>query len=350
VAGSAVALLVTDESLLARLTRLCAVAGHETEVVTDLPSVRRTWTSATAVIVESRLAEALAAAGLGRRSKLAIVCAAQPGVVDWQAGVAVGAEEVVHAVADEQKLLQWLSRLDDAGRSARVIGCVPSVGGAGASTLAIALAQSAAAEAQVTLIDADSCGAGLDLLMGIETLPGRRWPQLVESRGVIAAEALQSALPIAGRVAVVSCGQGPSVELSPDAMSSVLDASQRGSPTVIVDLPRRLCAAAKVAAAECDVIFMVVPLRVRAVVAASVQLQMLQQLCSDVRLVIREPAPADLTATQVARKLGLAVAGVIGTDKRVSVMTDRGQLHRQLCRTVLAKDAALLLASVEVDR
>lgn len=348
--GSTVALLVTDESLLAPLERLCAVAGHNVDVVTDMRAVRRIWGSASAVIVESRLGEALATAGLGRRPKLAVVCAAAPAAPDWRVAVAIGAEEVVQSSADEQRLLQWLSRLDDTPTAARVIGCVSAVGGAGSSTLSVALAQSAASLGPVTLIDADTCSGGLDLLMGIEAKGGRRWPDLLSSRGVIAADALRAAVPQSGEVAVVSCGQDTSAELSPEAMSSVLDASQRGCQTVVVDLPRRLCSAAEIAAVTCQVVFIVVPLHVRAVVAASALLASTRQLCADVRLVVRAPGPADLTAEHVASRLGLAVAGVIRTDRRVCTLTDRGELHRQLQRTDLAAMAARLLSTVSGDR
>jgi secretion/DNA translocation related CpaE-like protein len=350
VSGSTVALLVTDESLLTPLARLCAVAGHDVDVVTDMRAVRRIWGSASAVVVESRIGEALATAGLGRRPKLAVVCPATPDAADWQIAVAIGAEEVVQPAADEQRLLQWLSRLDDSCTAARVIGCMSAVGGAGSSTLSVALAQSAAATGPVTLIDGDTCGGGLDLLMGIEATPGRRWPDLVSSRGVIAAEALRDAVPQSGEVAVVSCGHDTSAELSPEAMSSVLDASQRGCETVVVDLPRRLCSAAEIAAVTCKVVFLVVPLHVRAVVVASALLATTQQLCADVRLVIRSPGSADLTAEHVSSKLGLPVAGVIRTDRRICAMTERGELHRRLGRTDLAAMATRLLSTASDAR
>lgn len=343
--GSHVALVVTDEVLLPSLRRLCAVAGYDADVVADLRAVRRAWSTSAAVIVESRLASVLADAGLPRRPGLVVVCPAEPEAAEWRLGVDLGAEAVVHPATGEQTLVELLTRLGDPGVMAKVIGCVPAVGGAGSSTLAVSLAQSAAASGPVTLLDADSCSGGIDLLMGIERSPGRRWPDLVASRGVIAASALRDELPVTGDVAVVSCGQEGQDELPVDAMTSVLDASRRGSRTVVVDLPRRLCASAEVAAAACDTVFVIVPLQVRAVVAGTWLVGALRQLCADVRVVVREPGPADLTAEHVARKLGVPVAAAIRTDRRIGVMSERGELHRLLRRTHLARTASALVAT-----
>lgn len=341
----AVALVLSDEMDVPAMRRLCAVSGYDAEVVSDLRSVRRVWSSATAVVVDSRFASAVCDAGLGRRPRLVVVSPGPPDPSTWARAVAIGAEAVISLATDEQKLLEWLSRIDDSGLGSIVLGCVGAVGGAGSSTLAVALAQAAAVTGPVTLVDADASSGGLDLLMGVEKVEGRRWPDLVASSGVIAASALRSAVPMSGHVAVVSCGPDSRTELSAEAMASVLDASRRGSKTVIVDLPRRFCAAAEVAAAACNVIFVVVPLQVRAVVAATGLTATARDLGADIRVVVRTPGPADLTVDHVARKLGVGAAGTCRTERRIAAMAERGELHRLLRRTGLAATASRLLES-----
>src|SRR2546421_294935 len=78
----------------------------------------------------------------------------------------------------------WLvDRIADAaegiGEPALTIGVVGGRGGAGASTLACALAVTAARSGHRTmLIDGDPLGGGLDVLLGGERAGGLRWPDL----------------------------------------------------------------------------------------------------------------------------------------------------------------------------
>ena len=59
-----------------------------------------------------------------------------------------------------------------------VIGVVGGCGGAGASTFACVLAATAATGWPAVLVDLDPVAGGIDVLLGIEAVPGARWSGL----------------------------------------------------------------------------------------------------------------------------------------------------------------------------
>lgn len=78
------------------------------------------------------------------------------------------------------------------GKQMRV-AVVGAVGGVGASTLAACLAR---AMSPALLIDGAPRHGGLDLLLGVEDVPGARWPDLNVGEGAVAGEDLRRALPV----------------------------------------------------------------------------------------------------------------------------------------------------------
>ena len=84
----------------------------------------------------------------------------------------------------EALLVDRLAAAATGRRGAATVAVVGGRGGAGASTLACALARDGGSSAgAVMLVDADPLGGGLDLLLGAEGVPGLRWPDLAEARG-----------------------------------------------------------------------------------------------------------------------------------------------------------------------
>src|SRR5690606_31593583 len=102
----------------------------------------------------------------------------------WERGVGLGAEAVLVLPADESRLVDRLAdAVESVGGLARTVGVIGGRGGAGASTLACALALAAARRGERTmLIDGDPLGGGLEVLLGGERLDGLRWPALRDSR------------------------------------------------------------------------------------------------------------------------------------------------------------------------
>ena len=324
--------------------RACAVAGASAIPVADRTQAARFWRSATAVLVAPGAHQWLA--GLPRRASVAVLDDAAGADVDpWRLAVQVGAETVFAPEQDPRRLVEWLALAGEPAGSGAVIGVAGACGGAGASTFAAALAlraASASASKRVTLIDADPAGGGIDVLLGAETTPGTRWPDLCGSRGVVAAGALAEALPRVDGVAVLSWVAGSGAAVGVDAMDAVLSAAARGSDLVVVDLPRGPDPAAEQVAARTDRVVLVVPASVRAVAAAAAALARWSAAGAEVGLAVRHPGPADLTPVAVADALRLPLLGVVPIDARLAHLGDRGRFVRALRRSPVGAAAAAI--------
>lgn len=139
-----------------------------------------------------------------------------------------------------------------------VIGVVGGCGGVGASTFAAVLAW----VSRAILIDLDGVGGGIDVLLGIEAVPGARWSGLRLDGGVLDPALLRDGLPRWGPVPVLAAD----VAVNPHARE-VVSAASRAGP-VVVDLPRVPSVIRDDAAALCSLIVAVVGRDVRSLVAA----------------------------------------------------------------------------------
>ncbi|MEU2790581.1 septum site-determining protein Ssd [Streptomyces sp. NPDC007100] len=326
-------LIVTeDDNLLDDLLRLCAAAGATPEVAYG-GSARgrgRGWAAAPLVIVGADCAPWLC--GAGRRGGVVLVGRSADDRRLWELAVAVGAERVL-ALPDGES---WLvDRIADAaegvGPAAVTVGVIGGSGGAGASTLACALAVTAARAGRRTiLVDADPLGGGLDVLLGGEKEEGLRWPAFAESRGRVAGGALEESLPRLHSLRVLSWDRGDCVAIPPQAMRAVVAAARRRGGAVVVDLPRRLDEAVVEALAQVDLGLLVVPAELRAVAAARRVAAGVQVVLPDLRVVARggsdpavgraaEPAPDD-----IARLLGLPLAGELAWESGLADGLARG--------------------------
>ena len=227
--------------------------------------------------------------------------------------------------ADDPALGDELLDQPAPGAAGRCVGVVGGRGGAGASTLAAALAVTAAASSRAALVDLDPLGGGLDLLMGLEDDPGLRWPALASAAGRLSPGALAAALPTSSGVAVLSwdCGDLPAVP--PDAVRAVVDAAVRGFDVVVLDLPRSVDGAVRAAVSACDLVLVVVPAEIRAVAAASRVVRGLSAPGAALQVVVRGPAPSGLTAGAVAAYLGVRSAGWLRPEPRLHRHQERGR-------------------------
>ncbi|MFW6722023.1 septum site-determining protein Ssd [Streptomyces sp. MAR4 CNY-716] len=307
-------LVVTeDEDLLDDLLRLCAAAGTQAEV-SHAPG-RQDWAAAPLVLVGDDTAGRLAAAGPARREGVVLVGRDQddPGV--WERAVAVGAEQVLVLPRGETELVDRIAdAAEGVGAQARTVGVVGGRGGAGASTLACALAVTAArAGRRTVLVDADPLGGGLDVLLGGEEAEGLRWPAFAASRGRIGGAALEESLPRLHDLRLLSWdrggGEAGAAPVAPEAMRSVLAAARRRGGAVVVDLPRRVDEPVAEALAQLDVGLLVVPAELRAVAAAHRVADAVRMVLGDLRVVVRGPARRGLAAEDVADLLRLPLAG-----------------------------------------
>ncbi|GGX74693.1 septum site-determining protein Ssd [Streptomyces minutiscleroticus] len=319
-------LIVTEDAeLLDDLLRLCAAAGARPEVHHGMPACRGEWETAPLVLVGDDAARRVR--GAVRRRGVVLVGRDQddPGV--WQRAVRIGADHVLLLPDGEQWLVDRIADVaEGAGPPALTVGVIGGRGGAGASTLACALAVTSARQGRRTLlIDADPLGGGLDVLLGGETAEGLRWPAFAASRGRVGGEALEESLPELHALRVLSWDRGDCVAVPPQAVRAVLAAARRRGGAVVVDLPRRVDEGVAEALAQVDLGVLVVPAELRAVAAAGRVASAAGMVLPDLRVAVRGPYAPGLDDREVARLLGLPLIGEVPADPGLPAVQEKGR-------------------------
>jgi secretion/DNA translocation related CpaE-like protein len=353
------------------LHRAVAAVAAEADVGLDLAraatAAERTWTAAPLVLVGDDLARDVARRGLPRRPGVALVSQAMDDGAVWQRGTALGADQVL-MLPDAAGWLAGLLADADAGRDPAPAGPVLAVmagrGGAGASSLAAALALTATRRGlRSTLVDLDPAGGGLDLLFGLESAPGPRWSDLAGWRdGRLCGRSLRLALPTYGApgtaqarsgaselgfdprtaagLPVLTWPRGPATGEDPPVAAAtvraVLSALAQAGDLVVVDLPRHLDEASTEALAMAAVPLLVVPAEVRAALGAARLAAGVRLVNSDLRVVVRMPSPGGLASCDIADVVDAPLAGVIGTDRRMAEAAEHGEPPGSTPRGTLA--------------
>ncbi|MEV5972974.1 septum site-determining protein Ssd [Streptomyces sp. NPDC051921] len=318
-------LIVTEDlALLDDMLRLCAAAGAEPEVHHTVPERRAGWTDPPLVLVGDDAAARCR--GATRRPGVLLVGRERDDPAVWRRAVESGAEDVLLLPGAEGRLVDLIAdAVEGGGRQAPTVGVIGGRGGAGASTLACALALAAARAGQRTLlVDADPLGGGLDVLLGGERVEGRRWPDFAASKGRVAGGALEESLPSVRGVRVLSWDRGDPVLVPPEAMRSMLAAARRRGGVVVVDLPRRVDDAVTEALAQLDLGLLLVPGELRAVTAAHRVATAVGPVLRDLRAVVRGPYAPGLDEAWIADALRLPLAGELPDDPGLSAAGEGG--------------------------
>ncbi|MFI8348961.1 septum site-determining protein Ssd [Streptomyces sp. NPDC085596] len=305
-------LIVTeDAALLDDLLRLCAAAGATPEVHHGVPDHGGGWDGAPLVLVGDDAARRVR--GAARRRGVVLVGRDQDDPDVWKRAVGIGADHVLMLPDGEQWLIDRIADVaEGVGRPALTVGVIGGRGGAGASTLACALAVTSAHQGLRTLlVDADPLGGGLDVLLGGESAEGLRWPAFAASRGRVGGGALEESLPELHALRVLSWDRGDCVAVPPQAVRAVLAAARRRGGTVVVDLPRRLDDGVAEALAQLDMAVLVVPAELRALAAAGRVASAMGMVVRDLRVAVRGPYAPGLDEDEVARLLGLPLIGTV---------------------------------------
>jgi secretion/DNA translocation related CpaE-like protein len=304
---------------------------------------RKTWSAAAAVVLDEAAATRCARIALPRRPHVILLCATPPATATWTAAIAVGAQHVLTLPAQERELVHELAEAADSARDGtrrgEVIAVVGGRGGAGASLFAAALAQTAG---EALLLDLDPWGGGIDLLMGGESTPGLRWPELAVQGGRLNWLALREALPRHRGVSILS-GTRRGHELDAGPLDAVVDAGRRGGATVICDLPRQLTDATQTALEAADLVVVVSSCDVRACAATATIAPVLSALNPNVGLAVRGPSPGGLRAAEVAEIAAMPLLVSMRSEPRIAEQLEYGGLRLRR-RSALALAARRLLA------
>ena len=336
--------VLAEPALRDELDRVAAAVGvRVVHAGSALPVSRKAWSAASAVVLDEAAAQGCAVTGLPRRAHVIVVTGDDPASVTWAAAIDVGAGHVLKLPAQEHDLVRELA---DAGESVRDVGARGAVvaviggrGGAGASLLAVAVAQAAN---DSLLVDVDPWAGGIDLLVGAETTPGVRWPDLALRGGRLTWSAVRDALPQHRGISMLS-GTRRGRELDAAAVQAVVEAGRRGGATVVCDLPRRLTDAVEIALDTADLVVVVTPCDVRACAATATIVPVLAGINPNIGLVVRGPSPGGLRAEEVAAIAAVPLVASMKPDPGLSEQLEHGGL-RLGRRSALAAAARRVLA------
>lgn len=347
--GGALSLL-SNPTLADEIDRIAAAVGLR--VIHADPRARlhrKTWLAATAVLLDDTGARCCAQHPHPRRDHVSVITVAEPAPATWAAAVAVGAQRVLSLPEQEAEVIAALAEADEAARGAdrggRIVAVVGGCGGAGASVLAAALAQSAE---EALLVDLDGWGGGIDLLMSGGPAPGLRWTDLTLRGGRLTWPAVRDALP-AMRGAVVLAAPRHCHELEPGAVEAVLDAGRRGGATVVCDVPRRITDAAEAALAAADLVVVVSRCDVRAAAATAAATPVLAAINPHIGLVVRGPAPGGLRAGEIADLVAVPLLAAMRAEPRIGDQVEGAGL-RLRHRSALAAAARRVLGALAAGR
>lgn len=317
-------LLVTaDPDLLDDLLALAAVAGVDVQVAPDLAAAGPGWPPTRTVLLGADACSAEAAVPLPVPPGAAVAMvgsAGQPPDPARAAALGVPAWLLPHDRAEVAALLAPVTPA-----AAPVLAVVGGRGGAGASTLACALAVTAAVAGRpVALVDADPLGGGIDFLLGGEQEPGLRWRDLAGLHGPVLAEQLAAALPRVNGVTLLSHDRGAPVTVPAPAMDAAVGALAGGHELVVVDLARADEPGRAAALAHVHRALLLVPCEVRSVVAAGQVAARIGPQVPDLQLVVRGPSRSGLRAGTVAATLGLPLVAWLRTESRLARGSEHG--------------------------
>ena len=336
---------LTDPELRDELDRVAAAVGVRVVHVGGSVVSRKTWSAAAAVVLDAAAAARCGQTALPRRAHVSVLTVGEPTTTTWTAAITVGAQHVLRVPEQEHELIRELAEAAESARDdglrGEVVAVIGGCGGAGASLLAVALAQAAP---DALLVDLDPWGGGIDLLVGGETMPGLRWPDLALQGGRLNWSAVRDALPRHRGISLLS-GTRRGYEPGAAPVDAVLDAGRRGGVTVVCDLPRRLTDAVQAALDAAELVVVVSPCNVRACAATAAMAPVLAAINPNVGLVVRGPSPGGLRAAEVADIAGLPLLASMRAEPQLAERVEHGgpRLGRRSAPAIAARRVLAVL-------
>ncbi|GAA3722553.1 septum site-determining protein Ssd [Gordonia hankookensis] len=311
------------------VARCAAAAGYQM-LRADPEHCRREWLRADAVVADVNATRVLAELGPPRRAGLVMVTDGEPAADIWRSAMSLGADRAVSLPAEESTLVGLLTELrSPLAAPAGAVAVIGGHGGAGATTLAAAVALTAAEEStHVLLFDVDEFGAGIDLTLGIEGRAGLRWQDLTLAGGAVRAQSLHSALPqVNDRLSVLAPRRDSRLRIGVDAVIATMDAGRVNGDTVVVDLPRTADPVTDAVLDSVDLVVLVTTAGVHGVASSRTVAARLGERGIAAALAVRGPAPSGLRASEVASAVGLPLLTAYRSDPGLPGRMEAGRLR-----------------------
>ncbi|GIG22142.1 hypothetical protein Cch01nite_28660 [Cellulomonas chitinilytica] len=216
----------------------------------------------------------------------------------------------------------------EAAVRASVVGVVAGRGGAGASTLAAAVAARLARRTSTVLVDLDRGSGGIDVMLGLEGADGVRWPDLASALGEVSGAEVVALLPRWGSCAVLSADRSRPTPPEAPVAADVLHALSVTVGALVLDLDRAAVVAGESMLRACDTVLVVAPRDLRTVAGVLAMRPELTGSGAEVGLVARGPAPGGLGAAQLAQAVDLPLVGAVRHDRRLAAAVERGVTPR----------------------
>lgn len=308
------ALLIThDDILAAQFQKMCAVTQSELVVLgTAQP---KDVAEAYRVFVDHKV-------DLEPFTHDQVVILASDGACakTWQLAVQLDAKHVEVLPTATNWLIEHL--VPPVHTRAQVVSITPVVGGAGASTLACALAGHYAAQGlKVALVDADPRAGGLDVVMGCEQAEGMRWVDILSLEGSVAAPELFESLIIRKGIHLIAPRRGQ-FDVDGTQIITTIDALASACDVVVIDTPRLSDELAPQLIAASDEALLVTPTTVQASsLLTALKWQLPDERCG---LVVRQIPGSGLTAVGVAQAVELPLRATLPTDARIVEQVEQG--------------------------
>ena len=324
--------------------RLAASTGVPTREIEPAELTDAIWSGPSLVVVAAESVDQVGAAALPRRPGVLIATMNPPGADVWAAAVTIGVEQVLELPAGQTCLVDRIT--DAAGGSGQLgilIAVIGGCGGAGASTLAAALAVSAARTgAQPVLLGADPWDGGIDIALGAEDVPGPRWPDLAGVSGRLSSAAILDGLPQAHGVRFLSSARSQPSRIPLPALSAVVIAARRTSGPVIVDLPRGAGESARWLGGLVDLGLVVCPATVSGALASRALVTEICWTANTSGIVVRFGLGHDIDEDALANAVGLPIILALREDARLLRQRRDGHPPGPRRRSNLAKSCAAL--------
>lgn len=317
--------VISRDAELLRWVEASAVGTGATVQTCEEPrAVAREWRSPALLLLGADVAPELAAVGPPRHPQMHLLARHDASAESLRAGLRLGARSVLDPAREMSTLAALVAAVGDPRPPGRMVALCAGSGGAGASTLAAAVALTAVRDGPTALVVSDPFGADPGLTLGSAPLAGLSWSDLEASGGRIGPAALREALPshaglrVIGFGAAALRGAAGVSPVSPATVGAVLETARAAFDTVVVDADARSGPVWEETLGRADRVWLVARAHVVALSAARARLA---DAGPSVRVAVRGRG---VSSAAVGRALGADVHVRIGHERRLDEWLDLG--------------------------